>query len=145
MQNNRGVSIIELLLVIAIIAVIGATTIPAGAGFLVRNHLKNKTNEVVSTLRAAQINTLSGKEDSQWGVQISSNQIIMFKGASYSTPGTTFDQEYNIPASISITQTEIVFDKLTGNPDTTATITVSSNVGASNTVTVNEVGVVDVD
>lgn len=141
---KSGVSLIELLLVIAIIAVLGATTIPAGSSFLVRNHLRNKTNEVVSSLRTAQINSLSGKENSQWGVHISASQIIMFKGSSYSAPGTSFDQKYNIPTSISITQTEIVFDKLTGNPDTTATITVSSNAGQSNTVTVNEVGAVDV-
>lgn len=145
MSDQRGVSLIEIILVIAIIALIGATTIPAGSAFLIRNHLRNKANELATSLRIAQINTLVGKEDSQWGVHISSSQIIMFKGATYSAPGTSFDQDYDIPASISITQTEVVFDKLTGNPNSTATITVSSNAGDSNTVTVNEVGAVNVN
>lgn len=142
-QQSQGFSLIELLLVITIIALLGTAILPVGSSFLIRNHLKNKTNEVVSSLRLAQINTLAGKENSQWGLYISANKIIMFKGSSYAVPGTSFDQSYDIPASITITQTEIVFDKLTGNPNTTANIAISSNLD-SHTVSVNEVGVVDV-
>lgn len=141
-QFEKGFSLIEMLLVISITAIIGATTIPVASNFLARNHLKNKTNEVISSLRTAQINALSGKEDSQWGVNISTTQITLYKGSSYAGRDSAFDQSFNIPSIISITQAEVVFDKLTGNPDTTATITISSDIG-SNTVTVNEVGTVD--
>lgn len=139
MKNEAGVSLIELLLVIAIVILIGATTIPAGSAFLVRNQLKNKTNELVFSLRIAQINTMSGKEDRQWGVEISTSTIKL-----YAVGDASFDQTFSIPASISITQNTIVFDKLTGNPSTTTTFNVSSNAGDSNTVTINEVGVVNV-
>lgn len=142
---HSGFTLIELLLVISIIAIVGATTIPAGSAFLVRNNLKNKTNEVVSSLRIAQLNAISGKEDSQWGVNISSSQITLFKGSTYTIRDSSFDQSYSIPGSISITQVERVFDKLTGNPNSTVTITVSSNAGDSNTVTLNEVGTVDIN
>jgi len=136
---NKGVSIIELILVIAIIALVGATTIPAGSAFLVRNQLKNKTNELVSSLRTAQINTFSGKEDRQWGVEVSGSSIKL-----YAVGEPAFDQAFSIPRSISITQETIVFDKLTGNPDVNATFIINSNTGDSNTVSVNQVGTVNV-
>lgn len=139
-NNQEGVSLIELILVIAIIALIGATSIPAGSAFLVRNQLRNKTYELVSTLRTAQINSLNGKEARQWGVEISASAIKL-----YAVDNSAFDQTYLIPGSISITSDTIVFDKLTGNPDSPASLTVSSNVGDSYQVSVNEVGTVNVE
>ena len=41
----RGISLIELILVVAIISTIAASTFSFGGGFLSRNHLANKTNE----------------------------------------------------------------------------------------------------
>ena len=142
-----GVSIVELILVIAIVVILSAIAYPFGVSFLARNHLKNKTNEIVSSLRIAQINSISGKEDSQWGIYIDSDNIIMYMGSSYVPPGTDQDQSYEIPGAISISPnpTELVFDKLNGDPSSTATITVTNSLGNSNTITVNEVGIVDVN
>lgn len=136
--KKSGFSLIELILVVAIISIVGASTIPVGSRFLVQNNFRNKTSEIVSSLRTAQINTISGKEDRQWGVEISASTIKL-----YAVGDSAFDQTFSIPPSISITQNTIVFNKLTGNPTTTGSIVVSSSIG-SNTVTVNEVGTVDV-
>lgn len=143
-SHAQGVTLIELLLVVAIIVVVGVAIAPLGAGFLVRNQLENKTNEIVSSLRTAQLNSISGKEQSSWGVTITSNKIIMFRGSTYTSPGTAFDQSFTIPQSITITPVQVVFDPLTGNPNTPTTIVLTSNTGDSNTVVVNEVGTVDV-
>lgn len=142
-KYKSGISIIEIILVIAIVAIIGAATIPLGAQFLNRNSLKNKTNELVTSLNIAQINAMSGKDDSRWGVTVSGNQIVMFQGDSYSTRNSTFDVTYTIPASVSITSFEVVFSKVTGDPDSAQNITVSSSQG-SKQVQVNQLGVVDV-
>ncbi|MHA2055695.1 MAG: pilus assembly FimT family protein [Candidatus Hodarchaeales archaeon] len=146
-KQQVGVSLVELLLIIAIFTIFGATAYSFGANFLSRNHLKNKTNEIVSSLRVAQINSISGKEDSQWGVYVDSNSIIMFMGSFYVSPGTSQDQTYDVQGRVSISPdpVEVVFDKLNGNPNSTVTITVSNNIGGSNTISVNEVGVVDVN
>ena len=143
-DNQKGVTFVELLIVIALIAIIGASTTPVLSNFLARNYLRNKTNELVASLRTAQINTIAGKEGSKWGVNTSSSNIIMFKGNSFAARDTNFDQSFSVPATITITTDEIVFDRLTGDPDAVATLTVTSNAGDSNTVTVNEVGTVNV-
>jgi len=140
----RGFTLIELLLVIAITSVIGATAIPAGSGFLVRNYHANSTNEVVSSLRTAQLRAMSGKGNSRWGVKITAFHIIVFQGDSYSVRTPAFDETYTIPSSIGITPQEVVFAKGTGNPGATASISITSNVGNIRTVFVNEVGTVNV-
>lgn len=142
---TKGFTLIELLLVIALISLVGASTIPVGSNFLVRNYLKNKTNEVVASLRTAQLNSLAGKEDSRWGVKTTANQIILFKGSTYAGRDSAFDQLFAIPGSITITQTEVVFNRLTGNPVGGATtLTVASVIGSS-TVVVNAAGTVNVN
>jgi prepilin-type N-terminal cleavage/methylation domain-containing protein len=146
-QKKFGFTLIELLLVIFIIASLGAMAIPMSSSFLLKSYLRNKTNELVSSLQTARLNTLIGKEDSQWGVYINSSQIIMFKGSSYSAPGTSFDQEYEIPNSLLVSPapTEVVFTKLTGDVESTANISLSVDTGESKTVSVNEVGTVNVE
>jgi prepilin-type N-terminal cleavage/methylation domain-containing protein len=134
-----GVTLIELLVVIAIIAILGATTIPVGSGFLIRNNFANKQNELIASLRTAQLNSISGKENSQWGVEISASTIKL-----YAAGDSNFDQSFDIPSSISITEDTILFDQLTGNPDAIATLTVSSS-NSSKTITVNQLGVVNVN
>ena len=143
-EDNKGYTIIEILLVVAIIAIIGATSISMGTGFLTRNNLKNKTNELVSSLAVARISSISGKEDSPWGVNINSSSITLFAGTSYATRDSAFDQNFSIPSSIDISVVEIVFNKLTGNPNSTANIVISGSGVDANTVIVNEVGSVDV-
>jgi Tfp pilus assembly protein FimT len=142
---KKSFSFIELLIILAIISVTIAGGMAINSGMLVRGYVKNTVNELVSTLRTAQNNSMNAKASSAWGVKITSSQIIMFKGGSYVPPGTAFDQKYDIPQSITVSQTEIVFNKLTGNPNQTATISVASNMGESHVISVNRVGTVDVD
>ena len=131
-------------MVVAIIAIVGATTIPVGSRFLVQSNFKNKTNELVASLRTAQINSFSGKGANSWGVKTTSSQIILFKGTSYALRDSAFDQIFSIPSNITFTQTEIVFNKLTGNPSPIASIVINSSIG-NNTISVNEVGAVNVN
>lgn len=144
-ETQKGITLIEILLVIAITAIIGATTIPVASGFLVRTYLKDKTNEIAVSLKIAQINSMSGKGGSVWGVKTDSSFIYLFKGSSFSAREVAFDQKYRIPASISITPVEITFNNLTGNPSSTAGITISSNAGDTKTVILNQVGMVEVN
>lgn len=141
LNNILGFTLIELLIVIAITAILGAITIPIGSSFLVRTHHSNKTNELVSALSTAQMNSVNGKDDSLWGVEVTANQIRM-----YAVNGNSaFDQTYQIPSSITINQDTVVFDKLTGNPDSVANFAITTNTGDTNTVSVNEVGAININ
>ncbi len=145
MKRKNGFTLIELLLVVAIVSIIGVSGSAIGQRFLVTNYLENKTNELASILITAQLNSMSGKENSQWGVSVSGNQMTLFKGNSYITRDPSFDTSFNIPGSISITNDEVVFSRVVGEPDVVATYILTANDGSSSTVTVNEVGVVNVN
>lgn len=144
-KKNDGITMLEILIVITITAIISASAITFSTNFLIVNNFKNKSNEVITLLRTAQINSISGKENSSWGVNISANKITLFKGDSYATRNLAFDTSFDIPQTIAITQKEIVFNKLTGNPNSPKTINIQSDIGDTNVVRINEVGIVDVN
>lgn len=136
---KSGLTLIELLLVIGLMAIIGATAIPVGSGFLIRTSQRNKTNELVSFLRAAQLNTLTGKQNTQWGVTVSSGEIKL-----YASGQSAFDQTMSVPSSISITNQTVLFSPLTANPGAPATFVVSDAIGDSNSIVINALGGIDV-
>ena len=143
--TNSGITLIEVLLTISIVAILGVSVASVGARFLVSNYLENKTNELISFLQTAQINSLSGKENSNWGVKVANNQIILFKGSSYITRDPAFDLFTNLPNTINVTNQEIVFNKITGNPTSTISFNLSNNIGQTNTVSINALGIINVN
>jgi prepilin-type N-terminal cleavage/methylation domain-containing protein len=140
-----GFTLIELLLTVSIVTLLAVPVASVGTSFLTRNDLQNNVNEVVSALRTAQINSMSGKEDSTWGVAVTGTEIVKFMGANYASRDPNYDVKFTIPQKITISSFELVFDKLTGNPSSTQIITLGNEIGESHTVMVNEVGVVDVN
>lgn len=138
--RSKGVTLIELILVVAIFLIIGASAYPFGSGFISRNQLKNATNEIVSSLRTAQINAMSGKENRRWGVNTTATQITL-----YAEGDSTYDQVFEVAGVVNVSTQSVIFNNITGNPDFTATFTVNNSLGEINTVTVNEVGIVNVN
>lgn len=143
--NRSGFTLIELILVVAIIGLLVGLFGSVGTSFLVRNNTQNTTNDLVSSLRVAQLNSISGKRDSTWGVKIISGQIVVFAGTSYASRITTFDENVSFasPVTISPNNAEIVFAKNTGTT-TATTLTITNNIGETITVLVNNQGIVDV-
>ena len=140
MRKQRGVTLLELLLVISILLILGTTSFTVGSGFLIRNALRTTTQELASNLRLAQLNSIASKEDRQWGVDVTSSEIRLF-----AVGDSSYDIVYDLPGSVSVNIGNVVFDNLTGNPNSTITFTLTSNIGDSNTISVNELGIVDVN
>lgn len=143
---QKGFTLIELILVIAIISILMALSASIGSSFLVRNYTQNTVNDLISKLRIAQLNSLLAKKDKEWGVRIQGNQIILFAGTSYTTRDVSVDEVTPYPNTISISpnNSEYVFTKLTGNSNV-ATITISNNIGESEVININQEGIVDVN
>jgi prepilin-type N-terminal cleavage/methylation domain-containing protein len=143
---QKGFTLIELILVIAIISILMALSASIGSSFLVRNYTQNTVNDLISKLRIAQLNSLLAKKDKEWGVRIQGNQIILFAGTSYTTRDVSVDEVTPYPNTISIgpNNSEYVFTKLTGNSNV-ATITISNNIGESEVININQEGIVDVN
>lgn len=135
-----GYSLIELLLVVTLIIILGASTTPFLSNFIQRSAMETTKFRFVSFLRKAQANTMDGKLGSNWGVCLSSGVLRLYAGSCVS-PTQSFTHE--IPNTISVSGfSDLEFSSIRGEPSTTATVTFSSDIDTQ-TVTINSVGMVD--
>jgi len=142
-MKNAGFTLIEILLSVAAITIIAGISIPVYQSFQVRNDLDIATVEIAQSARRAQTLSQAVDGDTSWGIKIQSGSIVVFKGVSYAARDITFDEVFDVPTSITPSGvSEIVFAKFTGLPQTTGTITFTSNANETRTITINAKGVV---
>lgn len=145
MEKNKlhyGFSFIELILVISLVLLLGVMSSGFAARFLTQNSVANSGDQLVNDLRAAQMNAMVGKQNSNWGVNYSANTITLYKGNSFATRTTAFDQTFSVNSGVTISgMSDINFTRMTGIPGSTPTITITGS-GETKTITVNSQGVV---
>lgn len=124
-KKQKGIALLELILVLGIFLVLIGILSSAFNYFQRESALNNSAQEVINTLRLAQNKTLASERASQWGVyfDISSQpqQYILFKGESYLNRDSAFDEIFQLPNSVEISEInleggsfEVVFDRLVG-------------------------------
>lgn len=142
MKQQQGLTLIELLMVIAIFAIIAASSTPFLSNFILRNNYETTVDKVVSTIRKAQQYAMDGKNDVTWGVCLSGNSIRLFSG-SCALP--TFSEDFDTPSSVTITGlNETTFSTLRGEPSSALSITITTDIGTQ-TVTMNTAGGMEIN
>ena len=142
-MKNTGFTLIEVMLSLAAISIIAGISIPIYQSFQARNDLDIATVSIVQTMRRAQILAQAVDGDTSWGVKLQSESLTLFKGANYVARDSSFDEVFDISTTITPSGiSEVVFAKFTGLPQTTGTITLSSNINETRTITINEKGAV---
>lgn len=140
--GRRGFSLLELLIVIAIFSLFAGLGTSTYYSMRSHSNLELATGSLVEAVRFAQSSAQSGKSDSKWGVEILTNQIVIFKGDTYASRDTTKDEIFNFSSGVSASGlSEIVFEKVTGATVNTGTTTLSSSSESRN-IFVNEKGTV---
>lgn len=141
-KQQTGFTLIELILVIAISAIIISTSVFSYNNYQNKNDLIITRSIVAQSLRRAQILSQSVEGDSQWGFHITSGTIYVFKGDSFAGRNTAFDETYKISNNIKISGLqEVVFAKLSGQPQSTGNINISSQ-NENQAITINSKGIV---
>ncbi len=143
-RTQRGFTLIEMGLSIALLAVIAGIGVPVYQALQVRNYLDVAATSLTQDYRRAQVLSQASQGDSSWGVHVDNIAgITLFKGTGYATRDASYDEVYSIPASISITGLlSVVFSRLTGLPQMTGTTTFTSNTNEGRTVHINTEGTV---
>lgn len=138
----RGFSLIELIIVIAIIMIIGVTATTFGAGTLLQNNLETDKGMLVSSLRKAQNYAMVKKNNLVWGVCLTGNVIRVF-GETCGAP--TIKDDYTISNSTVISGlSTVTFSNLRGEPNTPQSITLTGN-NKTITVSVNALGGIQIN
>lgn len=142
-MKKPGFTLLEVALSIAVIGVLTGISIPVYQSVQVRNDLDIATVTIAQTLRRAETLSQSVDADISWGVSLQNQSITLFQGTSYASRNTNFDEDFSIPASITPSGiSEIVCTKFSGIPQTTGTITLTSNANETRTLTINAKGTV---
>lgn len=140
---NKGFTFIELLLVISITLIIGSYSAVFFSRFISQNAVSNTQDQLTNQLRKAQLYAMMSKQNSNWGVNFSSNTITLYQGNSFATRNTAFDEVFTVNNSVTVSGlSDTNFARMTGIPNTTSSVTVSGT-GGSKTITVNSQGVVN--
>jgi Tfp pilus assembly protein FimT len=147
--NAHAFSNLEVILVIALITIIGLTSVPFLSRFLVQSATIDTYNNLLAQLRKAQSYAMTGKQNGSWGVYYGTvagtKKIILYQGNTYASHvNTTFDESYSVSPNVTITGlTDINFSKVSGTPNTTANITITGTSNTTRNIQINAQGIVN--
>lgn len=150
-MSSRGFSTVEMLVVIAVLALLVGVTVPKVANFYQRWTLDGAAHDLTSALRLAQSKSVQGEGDAVWSVRIVSGaggEFTLFEGSNFGARDTAFDETYTLPSFLTVSETisgqDVIFTRTEGSSATTGTITISwPDGGLSRGVTINTLGTVD--
>lgn len=132
---KKGISIAEIIVVVAILSVILAVALSQFSEMRERQVLKSAVSNILSSLNKAQAQTTASLQSSSYGVHLESNQVIIFKGMVFSSGDPDNEvMEIKSPANISnVTfggvsgnSGDVYFNRIWGTPNHIGTITVST-------------------
>lgn len=131
------------MLSVTIIALLTGMSMPVYESFSRRNDLDLTAQQVATALRRAETYARSANRDSAWSVEVQPTVITVFQGTTFASRTAAYDETVPIPGSITVSGlSEIQFAKLTAQPNTTGSITLTSNTNTTRAVTVNAKGMV---
>lgn len=144
MQSQRGFSILEVLLTIAVTGVIVGIGTPVLYSYFSGNSLDNAEERYVQSMRQAQVMAQSGVHDDDWGVNLGDTLVTIFKGNDYEARDTGYDQDIEFDSNVVATGvTQVIFARHTGLPSTTGTATLTLDDGRISVITINSRGVIE--
>jgi prepilin-type N-terminal cleavage/methylation domain-containing protein len=116
---SRGVTFIELMVVIGVLTILFAISVPSFIFFQKGSSLDNDAEKIISVLKLAQSKTLASESAGQYGVYFQADRYVLFKGQNYALRDVSFDKEYDLSSEVEIYDglSEVVFDRLTGLVD----------------------------
>ncbi len=119
-QKKNGLTIIEVLLVIGLLTIL-IGLVPLSLDFYRSQQLNIYTQGAIQTLRRAQLKAMSIEDDSSFGVYLTNDNYILFKGDSYLNRDKEFDEVFDLSQIITVKGfQEIVFSKFEGIPESPA-------------------------
>ncbi len=147
--KKKGFTALELLMVVAIMALLAAIIISPFAAFRNSKVLDTASEQSLALLSEARGNTLSAKDGYQYGVHFEASQIVLYRGATYSgvdvnNKAVVLDGALEV-SSIALNGggSDVLFEKLSGKTAKSGTIVirVKNDTTKLRTITITGTGI----
>ncbi len=148
-DRARGFTLIELIMVVAILVILLATSSSLMSRFFVSAQREDLTTQLTQSLRQARSNASSRRGASEYGVYITSSTFTLYRGSNYASRNQTYDLMTTVEPSMTLFTSypgnDIQFSRGSGHPQSAGTITVDHVTGGITTITINAFGIIDAD
>lgn len=149
-ENKNGFTFVELLIVIAIIAILSTVIVAALVNVRNARELDYATKEVRQIFEQARSNTLASQDDSNWGVAANGSSVTLFPGTVYD-PNDPDNEVFELPNTIEMANidfnggTEVYFLLGSGEASDPGTLEVrrKSDISSAHVITVTKTGIVN--
>ncbi len=142
-RSHHGFTLLELILAFSILTIMTAVSYPLYQGMQTQRDVDATAELSVLALRRAHTLSQGSLHDTQWGVRFEQGMIIIFKGTSYSTRDSSYDDVITISSSILISGlNEFVFQKLTGEPLVSGALILTPPTNDAHTITITPQGAI---
>lgn len=149
----RAFTLIELLIVMAVMVILAVATIPIYGNLQVSSQLNDASSEIIQFLRTAQQESMARYNNAAHGVKFQADRYILYQGSTYALRDSDYDRETILDSSMELSRSlsgtgqsdEVNFSKGLGAPDMIGTITLTHDVQGTRTISVNSYGKVEED
>jgi type II secretory pathway pseudopilin PulG len=149
--SKKGFSVLEIIVVITISVMILATTTIFENRMLIDARFETLTQELIESLKLAQMRSITRFKDNQWGVNFTTNSFTLFRGISFALRDSTYDIQTNLPATVTLSNltfngggSQVVFQKISGSTTNYGTLMINSQLGNTKTISINALGQVEI-
>lgn len=149
---SRGVTLLETLVAVGIMMLISGLVLASLNSFRAQKTMDAAVEEVLAAFSQAHFDTISSRNDKQYGVHIDIDKVVYFVGPTYSaSTATNVIYRFVVPVeivSISLAGggSDVLFDRLTGGTSQSGTfiIRAKSNNTLQTLVTINGTGAISI-
>jgi prepilin-type N-terminal cleavage/methylation domain-containing protein len=148
----RGFTLIEILIVIALVLILAALISPIYGNFQSSGQLNDNVTQIVQYTRTARERSVARLNDSSHGVffdvdPTGDDKYVLYQGSSYATRFSSYDREVLLDSIFSLSTTlagdEVNFSKGLGIPNTTGIITLTHEISGAKMINVHSYGLVE--
>lgn len=144
-HRRSGFTLIEMMLVVALLAGLTVFSTPFYLSFMRRNDLSNAARAVTLAVQNAEVHSQGILLDQAWSVRVEDGSVTMFLGADFATRNQDWDITTNFNENIIVSgDTDILFARGTGLPASPKSITLTNLNKETRTITINAKGLVDI-